>query len=92
MSQASSFSPLSRGGRVVCTMIAAVCAVGVQVGVLGLFHQASAEPWINPSGQLQQALASCDSLRLRAEREQCTRQLVARAKAPVAWAALADAR
>ncbi len=92
MSPSSSSSPLTRSSRVACTMVAAVCAAGIQVGVLGLFHQASAEPWINPSGQLQQALASCDSLRLRAEREQCTRQLVARARTPATWSALADVR
>ena len=92
MSSSSSFSPLGRGSRAACTAVAALCAAGLQVGMLGLFDQASAEPWINPSEHMLQALAHCDSLQQLPRRQQCTRELVARARTPATWSAQAAVR
>lgn len=83
---------LSSPIRMACTAAAAVCAIGVNLGLLGLFDIASSEPWVNPTPQVLQAQAQCDALPARNARERCTREVVARALAPGLHTAQTGAR
>jgi hypothetical protein len=76
------FTCLSPGARLASIAGAAVCAAGLNLGLLGLFDQASSAPWLNPTPQLLQAQAQCDALASRNAREDCTQALLARAQAP----------
>lgn len=78
--------------RWACTASAALCAAGVNVGLLGLFGHASSAPWLNPTPQVLQAQAECDVLHARPARERCKRELVARTLAPGVRTANAGAR
>lgn len=67
--------------RTACALAAVACAAGVNLALLGLFHSASSDPWVNPTPQLLSAKASCDTLPDRAARTHCVQALVARALA-----------
>lgn len=79
---AHSLVRLSPPVRLACTAAAAVCAAGLNLALLGLFDHSSSEPWLNPTPQVLQAQAQCDTLQARNARERCTRELVARTLAP----------
>ena len=79
---AHSFLRLSPLARLACTAAAAVCATAVNLALLGLFDHSSSAPWLNPTPQVLQAQAQCDTLQARTAREHCTRELVARTLAP----------
>ncbi len=70
---------LNPSRRAACALAAAACAAVVNLALLGLFHSASSERWVNPTPQLLSAKASCDTLPDRAARTSCVQALVARA-------------
>jgi hypothetical protein len=75
---AESVPILSQPVRVASTLAAAACAAAIEVGLFGLFDQASSERWLRPTPPLLSAKAECDALPARAERTHCAPALVAR--------------
>lgn len=77
---------------VVRVVAALVCAGGLNLGLLALFGQASAQRWLNPTPLVLQAQARCEALPARAARDRCTQDLVARALTPGVQTAQANSR
>ncbi len=71
--------PLNPTRHAACTLAAVACAAVINLALLGLFHSASSDQWVNPTPQLLSAKASCDTLPDRAARTHCVQALVARA-------------
>ena len=75
---AESLPPLKPSTRAAFTAVAAVCAAGVNMGLLELFDQASSERWLSPTPQILQAKAQCDAKPEREARTRCAQELVTR--------------
>ena len=75
---AALFPPLKPSARVACTVVAATCAAGVNIGLLEVFDQASSERWLVATPQILEAKAHCDALPERDARTRCAQDMVAR--------------
>ncbi|MDE2146365.1 MAG: hypothetical protein KGJ24_06725 [Burkholderiales bacterium] len=72
------FPRLPAGRRLACTAAAAASSAALSAALLGLFGQASSQPWLAPTPELLQAQAQCEALPQVAQRSPCTQALVAR--------------
>ncbi len=80
MSQISlSFKTLSLGEKWICAAVSGLCSGALSVGMLALFAGTSPAQWLQPSPEILLAKAQCESLARRDARDQCTRELVAKA-------------
>lgn len=57
---------------------------GLLAALLGLFFQASSQPWLQPTPDVLQLAAGCQARPLRAERSVCLQQLLAQRAPPPA--------
>jgi hypothetical protein len=72
-------APRRVSARLLCGAAASVCAIGGLAALLMLFHQASVDPWLQPSPALLADRARCDTLPDRPERERCARAVIEQA-------------
>jgi len=81
MSRLQTFIPAA-GQRWAGLAGAAITSVGLLAALLGLFFQASSQPWLQPTPEVLQLAADCQARPARAEQGACLQRLVAQRTAP----------
>lgn len=69
---------LRPGARLASLVGAALTGGGVLLAVVGVFFQASSQPWLQASPQVLEIAAACKAKPLRRDQDDCLRTLVAR--------------